>query len=268
MDESTPRAQSKAPASRRSPRMRSVLAATGLLVIGLSPFAVARTGDVLRQGKRNGTTTRETEIISRVRASNGPTGGYATRQSNVSSSGGGAVYGCRANSKSTSEPCIRANNLSTGRAFEFNALKGLVAGVITAGQGGDSTKPFVTNATGVATGLNADRVDSKSAADIVSDAAARNSFAQVTAAGVAAQTRGVASDGVSALPAGDGTYTVVFNGDLSACALSSTIVGTLAGQSTVTPDVAADKKTTVVDVRTFDGAGVPADRGFHLTAVC
>ena len=33
------------------------------------------------------------------------------------------------------------------------------AGLITVGGGGDAKKPFTTNATGVATGLNADRVD-------------------------------------------------------------------------------------------------------------
>ncbi len=166
MDDSSARAQSKPRSLRRSPRTRSVLAATALLAIGLSPFAVAKTGDFLREGKRNGTTTKETEVISRISAGNGPKGGYATRQSNVSGSGGGAIYGCRASSLASSKPCVRANNLSTGRAFEFSTLKGLVAGIITAGSGGDTKKPFVTNATGVATGLNADRVDSKSASEL------------------------------------------------------------------------------------------------------
>jgi hypothetical protein len=53
---------------------------------------------------------------------------------------------------------VRANNLSTGFAFEFNAQDGASAGLITVGGGGDAKKPFTTNATGVATGLNADRV--------------------------------------------------------------------------------------------------------------
>jgi hypothetical protein len=244
------------------------LLATGVLAVAISPFAVAKSGDFLREGKRNGTTTKETQIISRVAAGSGPTGGYSTRQSNLSSSGGGAAYGCRASSASTSKPCIRASNLSTGRAFEFNVVKGSVAGVITAGSGGDTKKPLTTNATGVATGLNADRVDGKDASAIVTDAAARNSFAQVTTGGTAAETRGVATNGVSDLPAGAGTYTVVFNGDLSACALSATVIGTTPGQVTVTPAVAADKTTTTVDVRTFDGGGAPEDHGFHLTSIC
>jgi hypothetical protein len=247
MDEPAQRDQSNERRSHRSPRMRAVLAATGLLVIGLSPFAVAKSGDLLREGERNGTSTRETEIISNIGASSGAKGGYSTRQSNLSSSGGGAIYGCRASSTASSDPCVRANNLSSGRAFEFSATNGLVAGVITAGTGGDTKKPFVTNATGVATGLNADRVDGKSASDLTADAVtgarASNSFAQVNAAGAAGQTRGVPAGGVTN-PTGPGTYSVVFNGDLTACALSATITGTTAGQATVTPTVAADKKTT------------------------
>lgn len=149
---------------RSSVRTRSVLAATGLLVVGISATGVAATGSTLREGVRNGTSTRETEIISRINASSGPTGGYSTRQSNLSSSGGGAIYGCRATAGS--DPCVRANNLSNGLAFEFNASRGTKAGTIAVGGGGDGTKPFTTNATGVATGLNADRVDGASAVDI------------------------------------------------------------------------------------------------------
>jgi len=238
-----------------------VLLATGMLVVGLTSFAVAGTGDVLRQGVRNGTPKRETQIFANVKRSSGATGGFTTRQSNLSSSGGGAIYGCRASNAASSESCLRAANLSNGHAFSFSAQNGSVAGVITAGSGGDTKKPFVTNATGVADGLNADRVDGKSAADL------QALFAQVSAGGTAAQTRGVPTGGVTD-PAGAGTYAVVFGGDLTACALSATVIGTTPGQVTATPTVAADKKTTTVDVRTFSGVGVAADRGFHLTASC
>ena len=34
----------------RAPRTRSVVAATGLLILGAAPFAAARTGDPLREG--------------------------------------------------------------------------------------------------------------------------------------------------------------------------------------------------------------------------
>jgi hypothetical protein len=67
------------------------------------------------------------------------------------------------------EPCIRANNLSSGLAFEF-ATTGTQGGLITAGSAGGS--PFTTTATGVATGLNADRVDSLDADQIVTNARA------------------------------------------------------------------------------------------------
>jgi hypothetical protein len=107
--------------------------------------------------------TKETEII----ASNGT---YGTRQSNKSNNGGGAIYGCRSGaggSAANNEPCIRANNLSSGYAFEFNT-SGTQGGVISTK---DSTgRPFTTNATGVATGLNADRVDSLDADQLVANA--------------------------------------------------------------------------------------------------
>ena len=264
--------------SQRSPRTRSVLLATGVLVVAISPFAVARTGDVLREGVRNGTTTRETEIISNIASTNTTKGGYSTRQSNLSSSGGGAIYGCRSGAGGSAarprpqNPCLRANNLSRGLAFEFNSSNGDAVGLITVGQGGDTKRPFITNATGVANGLNADRVDSKGAEELTRDAVAAvsvlNPFAQVRADGTAGQTRGVPTNGVSAQPAGDGTYTVTFPGDLSNCAFSATLTGADPGQVTVTPTVAADRSTTAVDVRTFNAAGVAIDRAFHLSGTC
>lgn len=161
----------------RGPRSRSVALATGIAVIGITGVVDAATGGNLREGVRNGTTTSETEIISNIAATDAQKGGYSTRQSNLSSSGGGAIYGCRATAggsaaKPPKNPCLRANNLADGFAFEFNATKGATAGSITVGSGGDTKRPFTTNATGVATGLNADRVDGASAADIVAAARA------------------------------------------------------------------------------------------------
>lgn len=153
-------------------RTRSVIAAAVILTLGFSSFAIARNGDPVVQGKRNGTTTIETQIIANVDASTGSTGGFSTRQSNKSGTGGGAMYGCRSTGAPNTEPCVRANNLKTGLAFEFNATGGEKAGTITVGPGGDAKKPFTTNATGVADGLNADRVDGQSAEDIVKTAQA------------------------------------------------------------------------------------------------
>jgi hypothetical protein len=273
-----------------APRTRSVVAATGLLVICVAPFASARTGGPLREGVRNGTTTRETQVISNIGSTNAPTGGYSTRQSNLSTSGGGAVYGCRsklggsAATPTPQNPCVRANNLSTGFAFEFNASDGPIVGLISAGTGGDTKKPFVTNATGVATGLNADRVDGLDAAGII--AAARTKagldadtldgkdvtdlqarFAQINDAGTAAETRGVTTNGIGD-PSSSGVQNITFSGDLSKCALQATITGPTAGMITVSPTVAANKETTTVEVRTFNVAGTLTDRAYHLSATC
>jgi len=275
----------------RAPRTRSVIAATGVLVICITPFAAARTGGNLREGVRNGTAVKETQIIGNLRSTTTPTGGYVTRQSNLSTDGGGAVYGCRSKAGGSAatpkpqNPCIRVNNLSTGFAFEFNASGGDSAGLITVGTGGDAKKPFTTNATGVATGLNADRVDSLDAAQIIALARAKTGldadtvdgldsadlrprFAQVAGTPTAAlgETRGVASTGGLTHVAGTGIYAVLFNGDLSKCAIAATVTDATAGFASVTPVVAAGN--TTVTVRTFSTAGATADRDFHVQINC
>ncbi len=172
---------------RSGPRMRQVVVAAGVIGVIAAPVGMAATGNGLREGVRNGTASQETQIIGNFGATSGSTGGYVTRQSNLSSSGGGAVYGCRSGAGGSAatppqNPCVRANNLDKGFAFEFNATSGNVVGLITAsGTGGDAVKPFTTNATGVATGLNADRVDGQNAADIqkaATDAAAADATAK------------------------------------------------------------------------------------------
>jgi hypothetical protein len=150
---------------------RYLLGSALVLALLVSPFAVATTGDVIREGKRNpssGSAKKETEII----ASNDT---YGTRQSNVQNgNGGGAVYGCR--SKTGREPCTRANNLNTGRAFEFET-NGAEVGRIESDTPG--ARPFTTNATGVATGLNADRIDNLDAGRIDFRAAAGTGLTEV-----------------------------------------------------------------------------------------
>jgi hypothetical protein len=159
---------------RRIPRPSpaTVIASIALIVaIGGTAYATGE-GQPLLGGARNPgndtsrSLTKETQIIA-------TTSKYGTRQSNKSSTGGGAIYGCRSGAGGTAtsnEPCIRANNLSAGLAFEFVASGGSTAGLI---QTKDATgKPFTTNATGVATGLNADRVDSLDADQIVNNARA------------------------------------------------------------------------------------------------
>jgi hypothetical protein len=283
-----PRRRLRLPRAGTSPRTRSVVLATGLLVLGISPFAIARTGANLREGVRNGTATRETQIISNVGGTTATTGGYSTRQSNLSASGGGAVYGCRSGAGGSAatptpqNPCIRANNLAKGFAFEFNASGGDVGGLITVAGGGDAKKPFTTNATGVATGLNSDQVDGLDAAQIIALARAKAGldadtvdgkdatdlqarFAQVAADGTAATTRGVPTGGVTHVGS-TGVYAVTFTGDLSKCAVSATLTGPLGGEVAATPVVAAGN--TTVTVQTATSAGTQADRPFHVVENC
>jgi hypothetical protein len=248
----------------KSPRTRNVLLATVVLAVMISPFAVAASGPILKLNGRNPTSHSETQIIGRINGTDNNTGGYTTRQSNLSDTGGGAFYGCRAAAAVQNgpavEPCVRANNLSTGLAFEFNTTHGTSAGSITVGGGGgDNAKPFTTNATGVATGLNADRVDSKSADDIVQQSVnAASRFADVAADGKVNGGRGVTSVTVQG-PATDAVYRVVFTDDVSKCALTAT-------EQTITD--AGPAAVQRVDAKTVDVKTAPAQRPFALVATC
>src|SRR3954451_13437246 len=165
-------------------RARVIAAGTTLLVLAAVPLAGAKpndrvsanaatvaAGDPIRAEVRNGTTAKETEIIGEFDVTTGSKGGYVTRQSNTrtgAKAGGGAIYGCRGaagGSAAGSAPCLRGVNLAAGYAFEV-ATDGGVAAWTPVGDGktaNANAKPFTTNATGVATGLNADKVDGKDA---------------------------------------------------------------------------------------------------------
>lgn len=158
---------------RRIPRPSpaTVIASIALIIaIGGTAYATGEGNPILGGVRNPGSNSSnalkaETGIIANVST-------YGTRQSNKSSNGGGAIYGCRSKvggSAANQEPCVRGSNLSTGSAFEF-ATAGTVGGLITTSVA--TGKPFTTNATGVATGLNADRVDSLDADQIVSQARA------------------------------------------------------------------------------------------------
>jgi hypothetical protein len=202
--------------------LRYILIGGLVLAVGVPSVAVGfGEGRSVLLGKRNPSpsgsraVTKETEII----ASNGT---YGTRQSNKKDGdGGGAIYGCRSNPGA--EPCIRANNLKGGRAFEF-ATVGKEGGRI---ETGDATgAPFTTNATGTATGLNADRVDGKEAADFA--AAGDFKSARVTAAGVLGGGRGATAAVLETAP---DTYRVTFDRDVSQCTFTATPQGATSGQT-------------------------------------
>jgi hypothetical protein len=238
-----------------------ILASALLVALMVAPFAGAfGEGNNVRGGARNPSPdsrraySKETEIIANINT-------YGTRQSNKSTNGGGAVYGCRSATGGTpkgNEPCVRASNLANGRAFEFNANGGTEVGAIT---GPATAAPFTTTAKGVATGLNADQVDGKSADEIVTDAQALNKFAEVGADGtLAAGARGAKT---VAHTAASGDYSVDFDSDVSKCARTATIAGATPGEITTE---AADADT--VTVHTFNAVPAAADRAFHLVLTC
>jgi hypothetical protein len=206
----------------KGPRLRAVLLASLVIAVVMAPFGVAATGDVLRAGKRN-SASAETKIVTDNAGTNASTGGYATRQSNTSRTGGGAIYGCRSGLPTeggpAQEPCLRANNLNTGKAFEF-AAHGTLAGTIETGTSGDGAKPFTTNATGVATGLNADRVDGKSADEIVAAVPKERWFVLAANGSIAEQ-----SGGFTVIDAygGDGRVYVAAGESLENRAIQATI---------------------------------------------
>jgi hypothetical protein len=234
-----------------------ILASALLVALMVAPFAGAfGEGNSVRGGARNPSPdarrayTKETEIIANVNT-------YGTRQSNKSNNGGGAVYGCRSGDGGTpkgNEPCVRASNLTTGRAFEFNSNNGTEVGAIT---GPATAAPFTTTAKGVATGLNADQVDGKSADEITAAALAR--YAKVSGAGALGDQRGATAAARSAT----GVYSVDFNADVSKCARTVSVTGDAPGTATTT---ATDADT--VAVHTFDGTAAAADRAFDLVVTC
>ena len=201
---------------------RAAVVCSLILALGIPSVAVGfGEGRNLLLGKRNPSSNpglalnSETEIIA-------DTTTYGTRQSNKKDGdGGGAIYGCRSNLGN--EPCIRANNLKGGRAFEFVTI-GKEAGRIEIG--GDHTgAPLTTNATGVATGFNADKVDGKDAADFAP--ATSLTFAAVSDAGTPPSRRPRARrPRRSRSPRPDNSvYTVDFKRDVSKCSFTAAPVG-------------------------------------------
>ena len=247
--------------------MKWFFAGTVVLALTASPFALAAgEGRPIFGGERNPslnpafTLEEETQVVA-------STSTYGTRQSNKSDNGGGAVYGCRSREGGSpvgNEPCVRAVNLSNGRALEFVAQRGAEAGRIEAA-GGDNARPFTTNATGVATGLNADRVDGFDGAQL---AALAPRLARVRADGTLAGGRGAAA----AERAAAGLYTVRFEQPVVECNLSAQQVET--GDNAGTTLVEQIDANTV-RVRTRNGGGgdgtgstANGDHPFHLQVFC
>jgi hypothetical protein len=248
---------------------RAIVLIAGVVAMVAAPFAIAAgEGEPTRGGARNPSNdqrqhyTQETQIIAN-------TATYGTRQSNVSANGGGAIYGCRSGAGGTPQqqrPCLRATNLNQGLAFELES-RGLLGGTIVVGNGGDNTKPFTTNATGVATGLNADRVDGRNAEEFVLKTEAEGQFARagdllfaaVTAAGTVSASRG--GETTATYDAANNRHVVTFARNVSACSFTAT--PNVVDADPVALGAASTGERTVA-VRHAGATPV----GFHLQVVC
>jgi hypothetical protein len=239
---------------------RAAVVCSIILAIGIPSVAMGfGEGRNMLLGKRNPSNnpslalSTETEIIA-----NNST--YGTRQSNKKDGdGGGAIYGCR--SATGNEPCVKAVNLKGGRAFEFTTV-GPEGGYIQTGN--TAGAPFSTNATGVAKGLNADRVDGKEAADFAPAADVTALAGSLLTAQVAADaavstatSRGAVSATKSADP--DNVYTVKFNRDVSKCSYTASPQGASVAQVPGVASAAAADSVTV---------DMGAARAFHLQVIC
>lgn len=249
-------------------RKTLLVALAGLLAV--PALANAGVGGAITGGLRNpGTSTssaysRETQIIADVGEGQGGTargtGGFATRQSNKSSSGGGAIYGCRANSGTN--PCIQAVNLANGTAFQFNANpRSSSVGAFLFGSNLSTTfaqAPFTTNGTGLVKNLNADAVGGEHASQLVNTA--QLLFAVVDGTGKLGATRGATA---SSLQAGamHPTFSVAFGTtDVSKCAYTASPTSIAAG--TLAVATGPDNKSVLVS----ESGTAPS--GFHLQVTC
>jgi hypothetical protein len=266
--------------ARRGRRTRQVVIASAVIGVLAAPVALAADRNPVDGGARNPTAnassgfTKETQIIGEIAQNQGGfaagTGGYVTRQSNKSDTGGGAIYGCRA--KAGTESCVAANNLNNGDAFRFQST----AAAATIGQlrfGLDINKavakpPFVTNGTGLVKNLNAEMLDGAKKDDFVAKGSLL--FAQVAADGTIPANRGVPANGKATVtaPSGNQVLSVPFGGDISKCAVTATPseVPSNAASNPPTVVAAGTADKTHVDVTELNAAAVPY--GVHVQVVC
>jgi hypothetical protein len=243
---------------RSTGRIVTVLAAAAVSTAIAAPLAVgANEGKELKGGARNGTFSSETRVIANNSV-------FGTRQSNLGS-GGGAIYGCRA--PSGGKACMESSNLNQGQAFNFR-FRGALGGTInTQLVNKADAKPFTTNATGVATGLNADRVDGKDAQQIVDEAKAGTKTTVVTAQGTLANQRGF----TAAARESEGRYLVTADADISKCVPQVTAYGTDAtpgSNATVEAVGATQLRIRTQSAGTADTNPAAVDRQFALTVTC
>ncbi len=239
---------------------RTAIVGGVLLAIAVAPFALAAgEGGSIRGGSRNPSSNTnlqynsETQIIA-------DNAGFGTRQSNKGT-GGGAIYGCR--SVSTGPACISSVNLNTGNAFSFTS-RGNVGGVILLSN--KAGAPLTTNATGVATGFNANYLQGKQASDFIAQTKEANFaqtnqllFAAVSQTGTLGATRGA----TAAAQTGAQAYTITFNVNISKCSFTASPLG--AALTTGSLGVALDPSNPdLLDI----SAPSALTQGFNVQVVC
>jgi hypothetical protein len=240
-----------------------------ILALLVAPLALAANGDPMTAGGRT-TFTKITRVL-------GDSSTYATQQSNLRSGDGGAArYGCR--SSATNEYCLLSKNTGGGGSFRFQSLNSLLGGRIEvnppSGKTARDAKPFTTNATGVATGLNADEVDGLSADDIVKAAKAGpqpfNAYALVSADGKTnkGRTSGVTDTNIVHTTAGVYCFTGLAAQPQTANATLDGAPGeTSVDTTTNNPGAACNNATGIqLIVRTYDSAGTLTDKPFYVQA--
>jgi hypothetical protein len=262
---------------------RTVLAAAGISLVA-APIALAVP---IQGGQRNPTShnlafSRQTQVW----ASNSA---YALRVSNLGT-GGAVIDGCR--NLPAGPACVQVVGLKTGPVFSFVG-GGSVGGTIS--MTNPNAAPFTTNATGVATGLNANFLQGKQATDFLGATAqavdsaklggvAASSYVQTSqlASAVQSQLGGYAQltgllfadvsqngtlgnnrGATAAASTGATSYTVTFGGNVSKCSYTASPVGAglASGQIGIAPDTS---NPNVVDVN----APGALTQGFHLQVIC
>jgi len=262
---------------------RSWLLAAALAapMLAAPPALAAGEGLPIDLGQRNpsrGAAVKETQVIARSGLNT-----YGTRQSNLGA-GGGAIYGCRSvlgadpANPAVSTPCVRVNNLSSGLSFQFVGLSGAVVGLIQSGPSfataNPNAKPFITNATGVATGLNADKLDGRDAEQIIAEARQTNpagsspsfAFARVSAAGTtdSSRSQGVTDANIKKTKPGVYCFYGLTSKPKNAQATLDGVPGEIASDTTSNSNADCPDSNVEVIVRTFNSAGAPEDKGFQL----
>jgi hypothetical protein len=239
-----------------------------ILAMLVAPFALASDGDPVRAGGRT-TFTSITRVL-------GDSATYATQQSNLRNGDGGAArYGCR--SSAANEYCLLSKNTGGGGSFRFTSANSLLGGIIDVdppqGKTARDAKPFTTNATGVATGLNADEVDGMSADDIIKAAKTPSGFsatARVAADGKTDKDRtsGVADTNIVHTTAGVYCFSGLASQPKTAnVTLDGTPGETSVDTTTSAPGVPCNNATGIqLIVRTYDSTGTLADKPFYVQA--